>query len=140
MGQHGYARWSSTSGSQNSGIVSVRSPASVFGGPILRPVRTLSPPRSSGSEPDRRPGRTIGVVAGAALLVVLRDGLVAVNVNAYYQSMVVASFCSSPSSLTASGSDASNTPGGASVGRVRRTRRSRAVTPESPCLSVGGER
>jgi len=29
------------------------------------------------------------VVAGAALLVVLRDGLVAVNVNAYYQSMVV---------------------------------------------------
>jgi ribose transport system permease protein len=34
-------------------------------------------------------GRIIGVVAGAALLVVLRDGLVAVNVNAYYQSMVV---------------------------------------------------
>jgi ribose transport system permease protein len=34
-------------------------------------------------------GRVIGVVAGAALLVVLRDGLVAVNVNAYYQSMVV---------------------------------------------------
>ncbi|MHB1496665.1 MAG: ABC transporter permease [Acidimicrobiales bacterium] len=34
-------------------------------------------------------GRMIGVVAGAALLVILRDGLVAVNVNAYYQSMVV---------------------------------------------------
>ncbi len=34
-------------------------------------------------------GRIIGVVAGAALLVVLRDGLVAVNVNAYYQPMVV---------------------------------------------------
>jgi ribose transport system permease protein len=34
-------------------------------------------------------GRIIGVVAGAALLVVLRDGLVAINVNAYYQSMVV---------------------------------------------------
>lgn len=34
-------------------------------------------------------GRIIGVLAGAALLVVLRDGLVAVNVNAYYQSMVV---------------------------------------------------
>ena len=34
-------------------------------------------------------GRLIGVVAGAALLVMLRDGLVAVNVNAYYQSMVV---------------------------------------------------
>ncbi|HWD68788.1 MAG TPA: ABC transporter permease [Solirubrobacteraceae bacterium] len=34
-------------------------------------------------------GRMIGVVAGAALLVVLRDGLVAVNVNTYYQSMVV---------------------------------------------------
>lgn len=34
-------------------------------------------------------GRMIGVIAGAALLVVLRDGLVAVNVNAYYQSMVV---------------------------------------------------
>jgi len=34
-------------------------------------------------------GRIIGVVAGAALLVVLSDGLVAVNVNAYYQSMVV---------------------------------------------------
>ncbi|MGC8626562.1 MAG: ABC transporter permease [Acidimicrobiales bacterium] len=34
-------------------------------------------------------GRVVGVVAGAALLVVLRDGLVAVNVNAYYQSMVV---------------------------------------------------
>ncbi len=34
-------------------------------------------------------GRLIGVVAGAALLVVLRDGLVAINVNAYYQSMVV---------------------------------------------------
>jgi ribose transport system permease protein len=34
-------------------------------------------------------GRIIGVVAGAALLVVLRDGLVAVNVNAYYQQMVV---------------------------------------------------
>jgi ribose transport system permease protein len=34
-------------------------------------------------------GRIIGVVAGGALLVVLRDGLVAVNVNAYYQSMVV---------------------------------------------------
>jgi ribose transport system permease protein len=34
-------------------------------------------------------GRLIGVVAGAALLVVLRDGLVAVNVNAYFQSMVV---------------------------------------------------
>jgi ribose transport system permease protein len=34
-------------------------------------------------------GRLIGVIAGAALLVVLRDGLVAVNVNAYYQSMVV---------------------------------------------------
>jgi ribose transport system permease protein len=34
-------------------------------------------------------GRIIGVVAGAALLVVLNDGLVAVNVNAYYQSMVV---------------------------------------------------
>jgi ribose transport system permease protein len=34
-------------------------------------------------------GRIVGVVAGAALLVVLRDGLVAVNVNAYYQSMVV---------------------------------------------------
>ncbi len=29
------------------------------------------------------------MVAGAALLVVLRDGLVAINVNAYYQSMVV---------------------------------------------------
>jgi ribose transport system permease protein len=35
-------------------------------------------------------GRIIGVVAGAALLVVLEQGLVAVNVNAYYQSMVVA--------------------------------------------------
>jgi ribose transport system permease protein len=34
-------------------------------------------------------GRILGVVAGAALLVVLRDGLVAINVNAYYQSMVV---------------------------------------------------
>jgi ribose transport system permease protein len=34
-------------------------------------------------------GRIIGVVAGAALLVVLEQGLVAVNVNAYYQSMVV---------------------------------------------------
>ncbi|MGH2889932.1 MAG: ABC transporter permease [Solirubrobacteraceae bacterium] len=34
-------------------------------------------------------GRMVGVLAGAALLVVLRDGLVAVNVNAYYQSMVV---------------------------------------------------
>lgn len=34
-------------------------------------------------------GRIIGVLAGAALLVVLRDGLVAVNVSAYYQSMVV---------------------------------------------------
>lgn len=34
-------------------------------------------------------GRVVGVVAGAALLVVLRDGLVAVNVDAYYQSMVV---------------------------------------------------
>ena len=34
-------------------------------------------------------GRIIGVVAGAALLVALRDGLVTVNVNAYYQSMVV---------------------------------------------------
>ncbi len=34
-------------------------------------------------------GRIIGVVAGAALLVVLQDGLVAVNVNAYYQPMVV---------------------------------------------------
>jgi ribose transport system permease protein len=34
-------------------------------------------------------GRLIGVVAGAALLVVLQDGLVAVNVNAYYQRMVV---------------------------------------------------
>ena len=34
-------------------------------------------------------GKLIGVVAGAALLVVLRDGLVAINVNAYYQSMVV---------------------------------------------------
>jgi ribose transport system permease protein len=34
-------------------------------------------------------GRIVGVVAGAALLVMLRDGLVAVNVNAYYQSMVV---------------------------------------------------
>ena len=34
-------------------------------------------------------GRIIGVVAGAALLVVLSDGLVAINVNAYYQSMVV---------------------------------------------------
>lgn len=34
-------------------------------------------------------GRIIGIVAGAALLVMLRDGLVAVNVNAYYQSMVV---------------------------------------------------
>jgi ribose transport system permease protein len=34
-------------------------------------------------------GRMIGVVAGAALLVVLQDGLVAVNVNAYYQRMVV---------------------------------------------------
>jgi ribose transport system permease protein len=34
-------------------------------------------------------GRIIGVLAGAALLVVLRDGLVAVNVNTYYQSMVV---------------------------------------------------
>jgi ribose transport system permease protein len=34
-------------------------------------------------------GRIIGVLAGAALLVVLRDGLVAVNVNVYYQSMVV---------------------------------------------------
>jgi ribose transport system permease protein len=35
-------------------------------------------------------GRIIGVVAGAALLVVLEQGLVAINVNAYYQSMVVA--------------------------------------------------
>jgi ribose transport system permease protein len=34
-------------------------------------------------------GRMVGVVAGAAMLVILRDGLVAVNVNAYYQSMVV---------------------------------------------------
>ena len=34
-------------------------------------------------------GRIIGVVAGAALLVALRDGLVTVDVNAYYQSMVV---------------------------------------------------
>ena len=34
-------------------------------------------------------GRIIGVVAGAALLVVLEQGLVAINVNAYYQSMVV---------------------------------------------------
>ena len=34
-------------------------------------------------------GRVVGVVAGAALLVVLEQGLVAVNVNAYYQSMVV---------------------------------------------------
>jgi len=34
-------------------------------------------------------GRLIDVVVGAALLVVLRDGLVAINVNAYYQSMVV---------------------------------------------------
>lgn len=34
-------------------------------------------------------GRLVGVVAGAALLVALRDGLVAINVNAYYQSMVV---------------------------------------------------
>jgi ribose transport system permease protein len=34
-------------------------------------------------------GRIVGVLAGAALLVVLRDGLVAVNVNTYYQSMVV---------------------------------------------------
>ncbi|HEX3617338.1 MAG TPA: ABC transporter permease [Solirubrobacteraceae bacterium] len=34
-------------------------------------------------------GRIIGVLAGAALLVVLQDGLVAVNVNAYYQQMVV---------------------------------------------------
>ena len=34
-------------------------------------------------------GRIVGVVAGAALLVALRDGLVTVNVNAYYQSMVV---------------------------------------------------
>jgi len=34
-------------------------------------------------------GRIIGVIAGAALLVVLRDGLVAINVNAYYQQMVV---------------------------------------------------
>lgn len=34
-------------------------------------------------------GRIVGVIAGAALLVVLRDGLVAINVNAYYQSMVV---------------------------------------------------
>lgn len=34
-------------------------------------------------------GRIIGIVSGAALLVVLRDGLVAINVNAYYQSMVV---------------------------------------------------
>jgi ribose transport system permease protein len=34
-------------------------------------------------------GRIIGVVAGATLLVVLRDGLVAVGVDAYYQSMVV---------------------------------------------------
>jgi ribose transport system permease protein len=34
-------------------------------------------------------GRIIGVVSGAALLVALRDGLVTVNVNAYYQSMVV---------------------------------------------------
>ena len=35
-------------------------------------------------------GRIIGVVAGAALLVVLEQGLVAISVNAYYQSMVVA--------------------------------------------------
>ena len=35
-------------------------------------------------------GRIIGVVAGAALLVVLEQGLVAINVDAYYQSMVVA--------------------------------------------------
>ncbi len=35
-------------------------------------------------------GRIIGVVAGAALLVVLKQGLVAISVNAYYQSMVVA--------------------------------------------------
>ena len=34
-------------------------------------------------------GRIIGVLAGAALLVVLQDGLVAINVNAYYQRMVV---------------------------------------------------
>jgi ribose transport system permease protein len=35
-------------------------------------------------------GRIIGVVAGAALLVVLEQGLVAISVDAYYQSMVVA--------------------------------------------------
>ena len=40
-------------------------------------------------QPDRGQGRIIGVLAGAALLVVLRDGLVAINVNVYYQSMVV---------------------------------------------------
>jgi ribose transport system permease protein len=34
-------------------------------------------------------GRIVGVIAGAALLVVLQDGLVAINVNAYYQRMVV---------------------------------------------------
>ena len=35
-------------------------------------------------------GRILGVVAGAALLVVLEQGLVAIGVDAYYQSMVVA--------------------------------------------------
>jgi ribose transport system permease protein len=35
-------------------------------------------------------GRILGVVAGAALLVVLEQGLVAISVDAYYQSMVVA--------------------------------------------------
>jgi len=34
-------------------------------------------------------GRIIGVVSGAALLVALSDGLVTINVNAYYQRMVV---------------------------------------------------
>ena len=34
-------------------------------------------------------GRILGVVAGAALLVVLEQGLVAIGVDAYYQSMVV---------------------------------------------------
>jgi ribose transport system permease protein len=34
-------------------------------------------------------GRIIGAISGAALLVALRDGLVTVNVNAYYQPMVV---------------------------------------------------
>ena len=67
-------------------------------------------------------GRIIGVVAGAALLVVLRDGLVAVNVNAYYQSMVVGLVLLFAIVVDRSGSDVSNVPGGTSAGPTHSTR------------------